>query len=313
MQQKSLATQGAKHTKMSELFNRYIWLVSTISNAGSEGITLQQINEKWVRNSMSEGVEIPQRTFHNHKNAVQELFGLNIACNPTTHQYYISNADEFKHEELRTWLLNTFAVNHLINESHDLKRRILFERIPSGQRYLSTVIGAMRDGKELEMSYQSFGRSEPTTYHVQPYCVKVFKQRWYMVGKSDKVRIYSLDRIVGLSITDIDFILPKDFDPQSYFADCYGVIHDDELSSQTIRIKISAWQANYLRTLELHHSQQEVERNDHYSIFELYLAPTFDFCQELLRLGSDLEVLSPQSLRNDIAKIVTTMYKKYLR
>ena len=58
--------------------------------------------------------------------------------------------------DVRTWLLNTFAVNRLFYESHKLRNRILFEQIPSGQRCLTSVIEAMRDEQTLEMTYQSF-------------------------------------------------------------------------------------------------------------------------------------------------------------
>ena len=53
-----------------DLFNRYIWLVDTIHRAGK--ITLQEINSKWLRNSMSGGVELPLKTFHNHRKAIED-------------------------------------------------------------------------------------------------------------------------------------------------------------------------------------------------------------------------------------------------
>lgn len=83
---------------------------------------------------------------------------------------------------IRNWLLNTFAVNNLINESHHLKRRILFEEIPSGKRYLTPIIEAMRDSLEIELIHQSYWYSQPSVYTLQPYCVKVFRQRWYVIG-----------------------------------------------------------------------------------------------------------------------------------
>ena len=37
---------------------------------------------------------------------------------------------------MRQWLIGTFSVGTLLNESRDLRDRILFEEIPSGQQYL---------------------------------------------------------------------------------------------------------------------------------------------------------------------------------
>ena len=113
-----------------DLFNRYIWLVDTIYRAGR--ITFEEINEKWLRNSMSEGNDLPLKTFHNHRHAIEDMFDINIVCDKKGgYRYYIENADDMEKGGVRTWLLNTFAVNNLINESHHLKRRIVFEQIPS--------------------------------------------------------------------------------------------------------------------------------------------------------------------------------------
>ena len=105
---------------------------------------MQEINSKWLRNSMSGGVELPLKTFHNHRKAIEEIFDINIACDRKDgYRYYIENSDDLKSGGIRAWLLNTFAVNNLINESQDLKGRILLEDIPSGQKFLTTVIESM--------------------------------------------------------------------------------------------------------------------------------------------------------------------------
>ncbi|MDY4520341.1 MAG: WYL domain-containing protein [Bacteroidales bacterium] len=76
-------------------------------------------------------------------------------------------------------------------------------------------------------------------------------------------------------------------------------------------LKVGAAQANYLRDLPMHDSQQETENIDEYSIFELQVRPTFDFQQELLKNGDDIEVLEPSWLRKDIAGKIKRMWNKY--
>ena len=99
-------------------------------------------------------MEIPLRTFHNHRKAIEELFDINIECNKRGgYYYYIENKEDLEKGGVRDWLLNTFAVNNLINESHRLKQRILFEEIPSGRQYLTSVIEAMRDSFIIELTY----------------------------------------------------------------------------------------------------------------------------------------------------------------
>ena len=277
-----------------DLFDKYIWLVDTIYRAGK--ITFEEINERWLRSRLSEGEDIPLRTFHNWRIAIEQVFDININCNRKGgYYYYIENADDMQKGGIRNWLLNTFAVNNLINESHHLKRRILFEEIPSGRKYLTPVIEAMRDGLELELYYQSYWYEEPSTYTLQPYCIKVFKQRWYVIGfckERNNIRTFSLDRIQQLTTLDTKFIYPKDFDPEAYFAD-YGM------------------HVQYIRALPLHHSQCEIETTEDYSIFEYRMKPTLDFRQELLSRGADVEVLVPLSFREEMIQSVNKMNSLY--
>lgn len=296
-----------------DLFNRYIWLVDTIYRA--KRITFEELNERWLRNEMSEGVALPLRTFHNHRIAIQDMFDILIECDKQDgFRYYIANADDMEKGKVRTWLINTFAVNNLINESHQIKSRILFEEIPSGREHLTPIIEAMRDNLTVEITYQSFWRSEPRTFHIEPYCVKIFKQRWYVVAKSpyyNELRIYSLDRIQNLKMTNVPFHFPKDFDPEEYFNNSFGIIIDSQKKPVFVTIKVRKEQVNYFRSLPLHHSQEEVESTESHSLFKYYIVPTFDFTQELLSHGADIEILSPDFLRAEFAEIANQLAQIY--
>lgn len=295
-----------------DLFNRYIWLVDTIYRA--DGITFEEINEKWLRNSMSEGLDLPLKTFHNHRKAIEDMFDINIVCDKRGgYKYYIENADDMEKGGVRTWLLNTFAVNNLINESHHLKRRIVFEQIPSGQNFLTPVIEAMRDGMSIEIKYKSFWRQDEYTTEVEPYFVKVFKQRWYLIARNkvkDAIRIYALDRIHALAQTGNAFVMPKDFSPEEYFYNSFGIISQDNCPPEIVELKVYGTQKEYFRTLPLHHSQEEVENADGYSIFRYYLSPTYDFIQEILSHGCEVEVLSPQHLSDEVRSHAATIVSR---
>lgn len=311
----NLNTRTSSKGNAAMLFNRYVWLVDTIYRAGR--ITFEEINERWRRSSLNEtGEELPLKTFHNHKNAIQQMFDINIECNRKGgYIYYIEHAEDMEQGGVRTWLLNTFAVNRLINESHHLKRRILFEEIPSGQRFLTQIIEAMRDGRTIEMTYQSFWNDTPHTFEVAPYCVKVFRQRWYVVAcgtNDDRLRIYALDRIQDLRMSEHLFVLPDDFDPQAYFADSFGVVVDGNCKPEQIRVRVAGIQRQYIRTLPLHSTQKETEISEDSSVFEYRLRPTFDFLQELLTHAANtdgqIEVLEPQWLRAQMKQVGYNLY-----
>ena len=123
--------------------------------------------------------------------------------------------------------------------------------------------------------------------------------------------IYALDRVQWLGLTDKGFKYPKNFNAEEYFEDCFGIISDQNIKVETVKFKVSAGQANYLRSLTLHQTQREIERTDEYSIFTVRLRPTFDFRQEILSQGSDIEVLEPKWFRDEVAEISKHLWNKY--
>ena len=293
--------------------NKYVWLVETLYHA--KKITLKEINRRWLDTDLSEGLEIPRRTFHTWKNAVEDMFGLVIMCDKSDgDRYYIENREVLEDDGLQRWLLSTMSVNNTLLDNKALSDRILLESIPSGQDFLASVMEAMKKNRLLEITYKGFCSESEHTFPVAPYCVKLFRQRWYMVGNSvyeDKIRIYSLDRVLEAQLSDETFKYPKKFSPEHYFKGCFGIIRDEECPIETVKLKVSANQANYLRSLPLHPSQKETERNDDHSIFTLQVRPTFDFQQELLWNGDALEVLEPLWLRMEMAEIVKRMWNNY--
>jgi len=290
----------------AKLFNKFIWLTELIYSAGK--ITREEIDKRWSQSSLNEENEtyIPRRTFLRWKNEIEELFHIIINCDKSNNAYYIENTKEIAENKTMQWLLNTFAVTNIINESEQIQNRILLEKIPSDSRFLAPIVEAMRLERVLEVTYRKFGDSESHCFLMEPYCVKVFKLRWYMVGRStdhpDEVRVYALDRIVSMNITDKSYHIPEDFDGNIYFSSYYGVWTGEE-KPEKIRIKVTSKSADYLRSLPLHHSQQEIERTDSYSIFEYFIAPTFDFRQELLTHGAELIVQEPEWLVQEFRRI----------
>lgn len=283
------------------LINRYVWFVTTIYNRGP--ISLEEIQHRYELH-FGRGEQLSERQFHRYTDAVEELFDIGIKYSRMQRGYVISDCEDIDNMGMRKWLIQTFSVNNILQESRELKKRILLEEVPSGQQYLTTIVDAMHESVALSMTYQSFHRCEKSTFEVEPYCIKLFGQRWYMLGKSegyDNLRIYALDRINLLEPIKRKFKLPKNFNAEKFFANHYGIIiGDKDYEVEPVALKVDSWQSKYLRTLPLHHTQVEVESNGEYSIFEYRLCPTFDFRQKILSMGAAVEILSPKALREEI-------------
>lgn len=296
------------------IINKYVWLVETIYRAHK--ISFEDINRKWLDDEdFSEGVELPLRTFHKWRIAVEEMFGLVIENEKRgEYRYYIENEDVITKGGMRSWMLNTISTSNLLLENRSLNDRILLEDVPSGREYLQPIIDAMKKNHLIHFTYYNYWRNDYRQHCVEPYCVKLFRQRWYMVGKmlgANVVLVYSLDRMSEFRKSERTFKYPDDFDGEYYFKDCYGIIAGDGTDTQHVVLKVSAGQANYMRDLPLHHSQRETEQTDEYSIFELNIRATFDFQQEILWNGEDVEVLKPLWLRKEIAGKIKRMWNKY--
>lgn len=296
------------------LIGKYIWLVDTIYEAGR--ITFEEINEKWLDCDMSEGVELALRTFHKWRIAVEDMFGLIIECERKGgYHYYIANSDEIKSGSLRSWLLNTMFVSNLLRDNQQLKNRIILEDIPSGQEYLPPILESMKKNHVLHITYHSYWRDDSFSFDVEPYGIKLFKQRWYLIARSpyyDMIMIYAIDRICEMETKSERFRMPKEFVLSEFFDDYYGIIANTESEVQKIILMLTADQANYLRSLPLHQSQKEIEYHTEYSLFELHLCPEFDFQQEILSMGDDVEVLEPLWLRKELSGKIKRMLNKYM-
>ena len=309
----AMAKNRLRLSEAKNLINKYVWLVDTIYRA--RRITFEEINQKWLDQEM-DTKPIPIRTFHKWKIAAEDMFNLVIECERKGgYHYYIDNVEEVRRGGLRSWLLKTISVSNLLLDSQSIKDRILLEDVPSGQDDLALILEAMKTNTQLRITYQSYWREESYTFNVHPYCVKLFKQRWYLVALSphlDRIMIYALDRIFDIAQLDgVTFTMPDDFYPEDFFYNYYGIIAGTNRKPEKVRLKVSASQANYLRSLPLHDTQEETERNEAFSIFTLRICPEFDFYQEILSNGEDVEVLEPKWMREEIGEIIHRMWNKY--
>lgn len=295
------------------LFNRYIWIVDTIRRHGS--ITREELSRLWMKSSVSNGEPLPRRTFYNYRIAIEELFKINIECNPATFEYYIDGGNDAHTDSVTDWMLNTASMSNVLTDAREVASRVFLEDIPSARQFLSPVIAAMKECAAISFHYSPYSRTgAPKPVTLEPYFLKIFKLRWYVTGrnvKEDKIKTYALDRITKLTVTPDKFEIPPDFDAEAYFRDAFGIVFSQG-ETKKVTLKVTARQAKYFRALPLHHSQQEMI-HDSYSIFNYHLRLTPDFVQELLSHGPNVEVLAPAELRAMILSNLKQSLENYTR
>lgn len=311
---------------VSELIGKYIWLVQSLIAAGDGGMTFKELNEKYSRRF---GQAYSRRTFNNHRLAVADLFGIDIECDRSTSRYLIPySGDVLDNDESIGWLVNTFTVNNLLSLGKErLSGRVSVEEIPSGQKYLTAIMQAMEDGKELEIVYGKYSSDSSETLHVQPFAVKEHEKRWYLVAfcheragadrRNDDInawRVYGLDRITSLQVTDVSFRMPKDFDVDGIFSQSYGIYFPKAGQKPvTIRFKVTDEEARYLRDLPIHRSQvEENAAKGDGRIFRIRVIPNRNLTMEFCRHAGRLEVIEPEEVRLSVKEELEKAYKQYI-
>ena len=298
---------------VTELLQKYIWLVQTFIRAGERGLSLSEISDRWERRF---DTDYSRRTFNNHREAVEEVFGIRIECNRTTNRYFIKYTDDVSDENAESaWLINTFTVNNILRLGKErLSGRVSVEDIPSGHMHLTAIMEAMTESRKISIKYVKYSSSQADTLTLHPYAVKEFAKRWYLVAyceEREALRVYGLDRIHGMEVTEDNFKMPEGFDVDETFATSFGT-YLPEGKAQLITFRTSEIEARFLRDLPLHKTQEEIRTSDKKHVtFRIFVCPNASLIMEFCKLGSRVEVLTPKEVRDAVAEELAAAHNLY--
>ena len=297
------------------LIRRYVWLVDTIRRAGK--ISLEEINKRWIRSSLNyDGEEgIPERTFHRHREAIADIFCIDIRCDRSNgNVYYIGDDEKLNKPSFSMSLLNSLAIDNQLMDNRDVAERIMFENILGGAEFLPSVIEAISKNLLVRIEYRSYNNPVLKEFTVEPYGLKQAGRRWYLISHIpdyETLTVFALDRIESIDLTEEKFEFDKTWNIDSYFNEVIGVNLEDDYDCEEVRIKVYGHQRNYIESLPLHKSQKLLKREKEYSEYSFKLRPEYEFQHEILKMGFNAEVLSPQWLRDEIKWQAEAMLRLY--
>ena len=243
-----------------------------------------------------------KRTFQRDIQEIRDVWGIHIEYSKSNLGYFINQ--DYDHAIDKQKLFEIFEMMNALDLTDDLKQYVIFEnKQPSNTHYFDDILQAIKNKTYLKISHLKFGASEPTHIKVAPYGLKEHKNRWYLIVTiNEKLRTYSLDRIISLSIT------PDKFQPQAQinfhqlFEHVLGIFRDENQPVEEIVLRVQNNIVPYLQTLPIHPSQKEISTNEEFTDFSLQLIVTQDLLIELKSYGFGIEVLAPQHLRQKIVK-----------
>ena len=248
------------------------------------------------------------RTFQRDVREIRNNFGIDIEYSRENKGYFISNSESENMNFQRR--MDAFDMFNSLNLAQDLNQYIHLERRrPQGTEHIYGILHAIKNKVQVAFSYQKFWEAETTQRILEPYGLKEFRQRWYVMGeekKNGEVRTFGLDRITNLDVTNRKFEFPANFNIEEYFKYSFGIIGPNGKKPEEIILSFDAVQGKYIKTLPLHVDQEILFENKDELRLKLFLFITDDLIMELLSFGENMMVIKPKSL----AKLMKDEHKK---
>lgn len=258
-------------------------------------------------------VGFSKRTFQRDLKEIRTNFGIDIEFSRSMKGYFIVQNDSENMNFQR--MLEAFDLFNSLNVSQDLKPYIhLEQRTPVGTENLFGLIHAIKNHFQIEFLHKKFWEDQTKFRKVEPYALKEFKNRWYLVAKDladDSLKTFGLDRISELQITGLKFIDPVNFDVREKFRFFFGIISPNELLPEEIILSFDPDQGRFIKSLPLHSTQEVVLENENEFRIKLKICITRDFVMELLSFGDTVKVIQPSSLKASIIEIYKNAISQY--
>ncbi|MFN4082168.1 MAG: helix-turn-helix transcriptional regulator [Bacteroidia bacterium] len=255
-----------------------------------------------------------KRTFQRDIKEIRNIFGIDIEYSKLNKGYFISNTDAENMSFQRR--MEAFDMFTSLNLAEDLSAYVQLEkRRPQGTEHLFGLLYAIKNRFQVKFSYQKFWDDEFTIRTTEPYALKEFKNRWYIIAKDLKdqiIKTFALDRITNVEITTQQFAYPYKNNLEEIYTFCFGIISPTNEKPMDIILSFEPIQGKYIKTLPLHHTQQIITDNDKELRIKLKLYITHDFVMELLSFGENVTVVEPKILVQTIKQAHQNAYKKYL-
>jgi len=274
------------------------------------------LQEKFEEKDLLPQLNFTKRTFSRDKDTILEVSGIEISFCRRRKAYYIENEELAVHRES---VFDNLLLVQAYREAKSDSNIMLFEqRISRGLDLLNGLIHAIKHSKIITFTYRNFWKDEPQHRVMKPVALKEFRQRWYLLasesrpgGEEMPLRTFGLDRMSDLEISGSSFA-PLAINVDELFKDAFGIIapNTDEPAT-AVRLWFDEHQAKYIKALPLHHSQKVVAETETGVVFEMFLAPTYDFRQEILSFGTRCQVLSPPNLIIQIKQEIEKMTQMY--
>lgn len=265
-------------------------------------MTWKELDNYLKQESEIQGMELEfsQRSFQRHIDKIRELYNISIKSDRSTNKYYI-DADETHMDRS----MQAFDILNLLRLGDNSTNVVLFERRrPMGTEHLAGIFHAIRNNFLLKFEYHKYYEAGGESRKLLPLVIKESKNRWYVVGHDldrNALRVFALDRMSGLEFGKKQPASRFIKNVEQYFKNSFGVLLATENQEvEEIVLSYSPFQGKYVKSMPLHESQELLIDNEEEVRIRLNLYVTRDLIMEILSVGANVKVLTPQSLADEI-------------
>jgi len=297
---------------------RYALIIKRLENSPA---TYSQLEEYLLNSFEFQDADIKSysiRTLQRDIREISDLFNLSIHNKKKgDNRYYIESRPIMEVDEYNQKLLESFQVSNALNLHPDFSDFIFFEsRKPTGVEHFYDLFFAIRNKRIVSFEHYNYKNKLMTSRKVHPLALKESKDRWYLIAidiKDKMLKSFGLDRINYLDVSNSKFKEKYKYNFREHFKNAFGVMNLTAQNPQKIVLKCSRHQGEYIKSFPLHQSQKEVKETPEEIFFEFFLHPTYDFMQEILSYGKEVQVLEPKILVDEIRSHLQESLNSYLK
>ncbi len=260
-------------------------------------------------------LNVSGRTFQRDVEEILSLFQIEIVYDFSIRKYIIRGQID---GSFNGRILEAFETLSVLTVNRDVSDYVDFEsRKAGGLENFHGLLHAIKNRFQISFSYQSFEQGRPFIRKANPFLLKEFKGRWYLIAKDladEKIKTYALDRLSNPDISRKRFTVPPGVGPKTLFKDSFGIISSVAGSvPQRVVLSFDAWQGKYVKSQPLHHSQKIMIDNEHEFRVEVFVFVAFDLVKELLSYGSGVRVIEPVELMKEVREAHRNAFEGYKR
>ena len=258
---------------------------------------------------------ISERTINRYINDIAHIFDVLIDKKSRRSGYYIdtnnSNSLTDVYKTIELFEKAKFFKKLVENSSTVLKYFAFDSDAFKGINWIDEIISAITNKNIIKITHKRFDTQKQSTRKVEPYLIKEYANRWYLVGldlSKNEYRTFGLDRIINIEILKTKFKSHKTEEIKEQFEHTIGLVYS---KPEKVVLEFEKRQSEYFKANPWHKNYSIIEDNNEKTIIEMFVSTNYELEQKILMHHSYVKVIEPKHLAKQIMLLQKNALKQY--